>query len=266
MQRKLQAAQDGLHSASEAHAAQASALAGRLRDTERALAEAQAEAQAGRNTTAGLQAAAADSGRQLSEQAGELKRLDAQRAAAEARYAALLEQMSGDQRVLKERADTAEALRGRLAAEVGALQGRLAAEVEALQGRLAAEADARQQAETAAAAAHDALSDEQKRRALDERTWERRLRELQQDAAERLATREAAWAAQQERAQREAATALEDLRRQLTKRVYLVEGEWAKKLQAAGGEWGEPGASAEAGVGRAYSRSLQGQHSGQHLH
>lgn len=255
MQRKLQAAQDGLHSASEAHAAQASALAGRLRDTERALAEAQAEAQAGRNTTAGLQAAAADSGRQLSEQAGELKRLDAQRAAAEARYAALLEQMSGDQRVLKERADTAEALRGRLAAEVGALQG-----------RLAAKADARQQAETAAAAAHDALSDEQKRRALDERTWERRLRELQQDAAERLATREAAWAAQQERAQREAATALEDLHRQLTKRVYLVEGEWAKKLQAAGGEWGEPGASAEAGVGRAYSRSLQGQHSGQHLH
>ena len=114
------------------------------------------------------------------------------------------------------------------------LQARLAASTQGLE----AEGEARQRAEAAAAAAREALADEQKRRALDEAAWERRLRELQEDSGARLAAREAAGAAAAERTAVEAAAALEDTRRQLTRRLYLAEGEWAKRLQASAADWG----------------------------
>lgn len=227
LQRKLQDAQDDLHTAADSHSAAATALAARLRDTEKALGEAQAEARAEREAAAVAAAAGADKDQRLAEAAGGLRQLEHQRATLEVSKVALAEQLAAEQRARHELATSAEQL-----------QSRLATSTQGLEGRLVAETEARQQAEAAAAAAREALADEQKRRALDEGAWERRLRELQEDAAERLAAREAAAVAAAERAAHEAAAVLEGSRRQLTKRLYLTEGEWAKKLQTSSADWG----------------------------
>ena len=227
LQRKLQEAQDGLHRAANSHSEQHASLAVRLRDAGAALAAAQADGSAQRERAAVLQSRVADQEQGLAEQAGCVEQLQRERAQLEAGNASLQEQLAAAQR------------RGReLAEQQQQLQERAAAGRQQLEGRLATEVEARQRAEAATAAAREALADEEKRHALDSAAWERRLRELQQDAGERLIAKEAAWATQRETLQREAASAQEETRRQLTKRLYLTEGEWARKLQQTAADWG----------------------------
>ena len=233
LQRQLQEAQDGLHSAADSHSQQHAALASRVREAERALAGCQAETKAEREQAAALQALVVEKERGLGEQAGALQRLDQQRIKAEAAAAELAEQLGAAQRQGREAAAVAEQA-----------QARMAGRVQQLEAQLAAAAEARQLAQQAAAAAKEAVADEQKRHALEGSAWERRLREQQQDAAERLQRREEAWAGQREAAQREAAAAAEEARRQLTKRLYLAEGKWARKLQHCSADWGERAAGA----------------------
>ncbi|PRW57326.1 P-loop containing nucleoside triphosphate hydrolases superfamily isoform 1 [Chlorella sorokiniana] len=226
LKRKLQEATDGLHSAADNHSTQASALSRQVQEAERRAEQAVAEARTAREAGTALQAAVAARDQQLVEQAAVLRQAEQRRDALEVAAKALREQLAAEQRARQEAAAVAESQ-----------QARATGSTQQLEGRLAAEAEARQRAEAAAAAAREALADEQKRRALDEAAWERRLREVQEDAAERLKVREAAATAAQDKAVREAAAALEGTKRQLTKRLYLAEGEWARKLQQSAADW-----------------------------
>jgi hypothetical protein len=169
--------------------------------------------------------------RELAEKAVRLAQLERERAQLETGNASLQEQLAVAQRRGHE-----------LFEQQQLLQKRTAAGSQQLQGRLATEVEARQRAEAATAAAREALADVEKRLALDRSAWERRLQEVQEDAGARLTAKEAAWANQLEALQREAASVLEETRRQLTKRLYLAEGEWARKLQQMAADWGAWGA------------------------
>jgi chromosome segregation ATPase len=228
LQRQLQEAQDGLRSAADGNSAQHTAVASRLKEAEQEVAASHKEAKAVREQVAALQALVVDRERGLAEQAGALQRLEKHRGQLEAANAKVAKQLAAAQSQAKE------------AAAAGEQAKRLrAAATRKLEEQLSKEAEARQQAEQDAAAAKDALADEQRRQSLEVRAWERRFRELQQDAAERLQAREAAWATQREAAQRETVAAVEKVRRQQTKRLYLAEGEWALRLQQSSAEWGE---------------------------
>ncbi|KAI3437955.1 hypothetical protein D9Q98_000399 [Chlorella vulgaris] len=225
-ERQLQEAQDGLRSAADGNSAQHTAVASRLKEAEQEVAVSHKEAKAVREQVAALQALVVDRKRGLAEQAGALQRLEKQRGQLEAANAKVAKQLAAAQSQAKE------------AAAAGEQAKRLhAAATRKLEEQLSKEAETRQQAEQDAAAANDALADEQRRQSLEVRAWERRFRELQQDAAERLQAREAAWATQREAAQRETVAAVEKVRRQQTKRLYLAEGEWALRLQQSSAEW-----------------------------
>lgn len=60
----------------------------------------------------------------------------------------------------------------------------------------------------------------------------------QEDWSGRLAAAESGWAAKHEKQRQEAEAALEESKREWTRKYYLTEGEWFKKLQAANQDWG----------------------------
>ncbi|PSC71060.1 P-loop containing nucleoside triphosphate hydrolases superfamily isoform 1 isoform B [Micractinium conductrix] len=226
LKRRLQDAQDGLHNATDGHAAEATALAGRLKEVERTLAAAQADGKMALAAAATADAATADAKRALAQRADALAAEQQARATLAEQAAALQAELSVAQRQ-----------RGELTAAAQELQARLEAAAKQAEARVATEGEARQRAEAATAAAREALADERQRHALEAAAWERRLREAQEGGAARLAAREAAWEAERGKAVKEAAAGEEETRRTLTKRLYLAEGEWAKKLQHASTEW-----------------------------
>ena len=226
LQRRLQDAQDGLHNATDGHAAEATALAGRLKEVERTLAASQADGKMALAAAATADAATADAKRALAQRADALAAEQQARATLAEQAAALQAELSVAQRQ-----------RGELTAAAQELQARLEAAAKQAEARVATEGEARQRAEAATAAAREALADERQRHALEAAAWERRLREAQEGGAARLAAREAAWEAERGKAVKEAAAGEEETRRTLTKRLYLAEGEWAKKLQHASTEW-----------------------------
>lgn len=235
MQRKVQDAHDGLRGASDAASAQHGALAGRLKDLEQALAEAQAEARGARQDAAAAQAAAGDRGRLLEEATAALRHLEARHSAAEAGRATAEQQLAAEQRAKAE-----------LSTAVEQLQGRLSASASEAEARLAAEADARKQAEQACASAREILADEQKLRALDRKDAAERLAAHEASAAAAAERATAAAAAAADRAAAAAAAALDEAKRGLKKRLYLAEGEWAQRVQATAADWAQRCAAEEA--------------------